>query len=186
MKRRSLPDIQYLKECFRYSQETGQLFWIDRPRNHFNTDRGWRTFNHRNAGTEAGVFSHNPDGTPKRIMICAGYKKYPAHALIWKMIRGPFDEDLVIDHKDGNPFNNRMSNLRLATTVQNSFNLRVKKNNTSGISGVSFHKGAQKWVAQLQVDGRNRYLGLFQNMGDAAKARREAEVEYFGEYRRVA
>ena len=53
---------------------------------------------------------------------------------------------------------------------------------TSGVIGVYFHKLAQKWCARIRVDGKEIYLGLYDNLEDATKVRKEAEQKYFGEY----
>lgn len=59
----------------------------------------------------------------------------------------------------------------------NSFNSTVGKNNTSGIKGVSYHKKAGKWRAQIRVKGKNYYLGLYSDIRDAEQARLRAERE---------
>lgn len=60
-------------------------------------------------------------------------------------------------------------------TCLNAFNSEIGKNNTSGIKGVSYHKKSGKWRAQIKVQGKNYYLGLFEEIGDAEAARKNAE-----------
>lgn len=86
------------------------------------------------------------------------------------------------DHIDRNPLNNRRHNLRPATCSQNTINRGVMKNNTSGITGVSWDKRLQKWSVRLQVNGERIILGNYVNKNDAIKARLEAEKKYFGEF----
>lgn len=86
------------------------------------------------------------------------------------------------DHIDRNPFNNRKLNLRLATTSENMQNKSIYKNNTSGITGVSWDKVSGKWRAQIQYKKHKIALGLFANKEDAIKTRLKAEVEYFGDF----
>jgi hypothetical protein len=50
--------------------------------------------------------------------------------------------------------------------------------NSSGYIGVNWHKSAKKWMAQIKVNRKNIYLGLFTNKEDAVEARKEAEVEH--------
>lgn len=57
----------------------------------------------------------------------------------------------------------------------NSFNSKIGENNTSGIKGVSFYKKTGKWRAQIRVQGKNYYLGLFEKIEDAEAARLDAE-----------
>lgn len=90
-----------------------------------------------------------------------------------------------IDHKDHNGLNNQRSNLRICTISQNNRNRRVQSNNTSGHTGVVWHKKPQMWVAQIKIDGETKHLGIFKNLEDAIHAREEAEQKYFKEYRYV-
>jgi hypothetical protein len=86
------------------------------------------------------------------------------------------------DHKDRNTFNNRKSNLRLATATENAQNRSIYKNNTSGFTGVSWDKVSCKWKAQIQYHKKKIALGLFDNKEDAIKTRLKAEAKYFGEF----
>lgn len=56
------------------------------------------------------------------------------------------------------------------------------KNNTSGIRGVSWDSHKQKWVAQIGFKGKNYHLGRYAKKEDAAKARKEAEENLFGNF----
>lgn len=51
-------------------------------------------------------------------------------------------------------------------------------NNTSGYKGVVFHKN--RWQAQIVVDGKKIYLGVFTDKCDAARAYNEAALKYRG------
>ena len=93
-------------------------------------------------------------------------------------------EDLVVDHINGDPLDNRKDNLRVVTVQQNNMNQGINKNNKSGVAGVSWNKNANKWVAQISYKNKLIHLGCFDNLADAAKARKDAEKEYFGELAR--
>lgn len=88
----------------------------------------------------------------------------------------------VIDHKDQNRLNNSIVNLRAATKSQNAINARIRVNNKSGVTGVDWHKGSQKWRSQIKVLGETKHLGTFTEKEDAIKARKEAEEKYFEEF----
>ena len=96
-----------------------------------------------------------------------------------------YPDDMVVDHINRNPLDNRRENLRICTQQENQFNHSIQSNNTSGIPGVVWHKRNNKWIAQIQINGKQKYLGSFKSKEEAAEARRQAEIEYFGEYRRV-
>lgn len=89
-----------------------------------------------------------------------------------------------IDHIDGNPLNNKKSNLRRATHGQNSMNQKVRTDNTSGHKGVYWSKNKQKWIMQITKNQKVITKGGFRTIEDAIKARKEAEEKYFGEFAR--
>lgn len=84
------------------------------------------------------------------------------------------------DHKDLNPLNNMKSNLRSATYKENSQNGPKRKNNTSGVTGVSWHKASNRWYARIQNNGNEIGLGFFTDKDDAIRARLLAEKKYYG------
>lgn len=85
------------------------------------------------------------------------------------------DDDLDVDHIDGDGLNNRRSNLRCVTTKENCKNASKKINNTSGANGVYWRKDIQKWVAQINYNGKRKHLGVFSKIEDAMGARIEAQ-----------
>ncbi len=89
-----------------------------------------------------------------------------------------------IDHIDGDGFNNTRENMRVCTHQQNLFNQKLNKANTSGYKGVYWHKQAKKWLAAIMVNQKHISLGVFLDKLDAVDARKKAEIEYFGEFRR--
>ena len=93
-------------------------------------------------------------------------------------------EDLVVDHINGDPLDNRRENLRIVTVQQNSMNQTMRKTNKSGVSGVCWHKGNGKWEATITYKYKQIYLGSFDTLEEATKARKDAEEEYFGEFAR--
>lgn len=101
-----------------------------------------------------------------------------------QFIMNPQD-GLVIDHVNGDKLDNRESNLRTCTQQQNTMNRSTSSNNTSGHTGVCFDSRRNKWFAHIQINGKRKFLGYFKTKEEAAEVRRQAEIDYFGEYRRV-
>ena len=62
---------------------------------------------------------------------------YQVHRIIWALVYGSIGDQEMIDHIDGNPFNNRIENLRIATPAINSRNSVRRINNTTGHTGVN-------------------------------------------------
>lgn len=90
-------------------------------------------------------------------------------------------EDDIIDHINNNPLDNRKSNLRIVTARQNSMNCKSRKGSSKYI-GVSFDKKSKKWKAQIRPNGKQIYLGRFDDEIEAAKVRDIATKKYFGEH----
>jgi hypothetical protein len=84
----------------------------------------------------------------------------------------------LIDHIDGNPYNNRFNNLRLATRHQNGCNQKKHSNNTSGFKGVCWHKVIKKWQAYITVEGQRVGLGYFGTKEEAYAVYCEAAKNY--------
>ena len=109
---------------------------------------------------------------------------YYAHRLAYYMYHGADPLESLVDHKYGDKSNNKIKDLRLATNSQNCSNrVNLPSNNTSSVIGVCWNKRLKKWQAQITVNKVQKHLGLFTNKEEAIKARREAEIKYFGEFR---
>ena len=92
-------------------------------------------------------------------------------------------DDMVVDHINRNKLNNCRSNLRICTHQQNQMNVSKRKDNKSGVIGVAFRKDNNSWQARLTLNNKQINLGNFNDFEEACKARKEAEIKYFGEYR---
>lgn len=88
----------------------------------------------------------------------------------------------IIDHKNNKKFDNRKNNLRIANQQTNQINRKENKNNKSGIKGVSLDKRNNKYYARIMINGKNIFLGYFENKEEAKEARDKAEQNYFGEF----
>jgi hypothetical protein len=98
-----------------------------------------------------------------------------------RLLMEPIPEGHEIDHKDRNPLNNRMSNLRYATSSQNKAN-KTCGLNTSGFKGVCWDKARHKWVARISRHRKHYHIGRFDSIKEAALAYNEKAVELFGEF----
>ncbi len=89
---------------------------------------------------------------------------------------------LVVDHIDHNGLNNRKRNLRLCTRRQNNHNQRPHAGKTSRYKGVYWKKSANKFVAQIHIQGKKIWLGYFTDEIEAAKAYDKKAAEFYGEF----
>lgn len=86
--------------------------------------------------------------------------------------------DLVVDHINRNPLDNRRSNLRICTRRENSQNMGANSLSTTKIRGVYFEKQINKWRAQITVNGKSLRLGCFSDIEDAILCVRNARAYY--------
>ena len=82
----------------------------------------------------------------------------------------PCGQDIVVDHKDNDPSNNRLENLKLIT---NRENCSKDKKGSSQYAGVSWNKAAKKWHSKIWINGKRIYLGSFKDELEAHKAYRQ-------------
>ena len=155
--------------------EAGRLTW--KVRQHAATERARKVWNAKYAGKVAGSV-----GGEGYVELGLFKKMRKAHRILWEMAHGPIPDGLQIDHKDRNPSNNSLSNLRLATGMDNQRNRGIGIKNTSGAKGIHYHRQCGKWMARVPVGGQRLYLGLFASKEDAVKAHTEAVTKYHGEF----
>lgn len=92
-------------------------------------------------------------------------------------------ESLEVDHINGNRLDNRRENLRLCTSSQNKCNRGLRRDNTSGYKGVSWHKQRQKWSVRIKTPyGKYLSCGLFEDKREAALAYNKAALNFHGEF----
>lgn len=103
--------------------------------------------------------------------------------LMHRLVMNALDSEYDIDHIHHNPADNRKSELRIVPHQKNMHNMKIRKDNTSGRTGVSYCKSRGKWESQISINGNNIKLGYFSTKEEAVKAREIAEKKYFGEYR---
>lgn len=104
--------------------------------------------------------------------------RYLRGRIIWEMYNGEIPPGMEIDHKDGNSQNDKLSNLRLVTHVVNSKNRSIRSDNTTGATGVYFHKPSGRWRARITINGVKRHLGMFDTIEDAKAARDSIKMRY--------
>lgn len=90
-----------------------------------------------------------------------------------------------VDHIDNNPLNNKIENLRWATSKENCRNRQNRIDNKSGIKGVSWDKSRQKWCAFIQIDEINIHLGRYNTIEEATLARQTRANQAFGVFTNV-
>jgi hypothetical protein len=105
------------------------------------------------------------------------------HKLIW-LYHFDNNDNLIIDHINGDKLDNRIENLRLATKTDNSRNRKKHSNNTSGYIGVTYYKRDGKYIAQISIDSNMIRIGKCDTAYDAHVLYVEYAKKQFGEFYR--
>lgn len=155
---------EFVRSILRYEPETGLFFWLVARKK-----------------DQVGAVAGN-QGNPYRQIKIRGENYLPGR-LAWLCIKGEWPKH-EIDHKDGDPSNNRWTNLREASRQQNAANRGKHKNNKSGFKGVSWSSRSSRWYATIQVSGRSLSLGFYKTPEEASAVYQRAAEVYFGEFSR--
>ena len=117
------------------------------------------------------------------IIVTLDKRIYRAHRIIFLYHHGYMPKE--VDHIDTIRSNNKIENLRPATSSQNSQNNSKRSDNTSGYKGVSWNKKRKSWKVQIQKNYVNMIVGHFEDLIMAAEAYDKKAKELFGEFART-
>ncbi len=163
---------EILKEFLDYDPETGALLWKTRDRKWFANDNAFHGWNTKCAGKEAFTATRSEGYKVGRIFN----RPLRAHRVLYCLHFGYFPDS--IDHINGNPADNRISNLRDVTHAVNHRNRRLQSNSSSGVYGVRWSKEHERWRARINVDGKEVHIGYYPTKDGAVLARKQAEAKY--------
>lgn len=153
-----------LKELLNYDPDTGVFIWI-KP-----------TSNRVKINSVAGTFD-----TYGYLVIRIDSILYKAHRLAWLYAFEEYPEN-QIDHINGIKSDNRLDNLRDATSSQNMFNKPVNSANTTGYKGVNYRASMSKYRASIGYKGRVLHLGYFITAEEAHEAYKLKSIELYKEF----
>lgn len=173
----ALIPVVTLRELLLLDAESGTLIWKKRSSLHFkgsatrtaaHTAANW---NSRNAETPAlccvDAFGH----LYGRIFNKCIY----AHRAVYALTHGGWPE-YEVDHINGNPSDNRPTNLRDVEHQVNQRNMKLSKASTTGVTGVTFNRRRQKWMAHITINGAYQHLGYHPDKASAIAARTQASA----------
>jgi len=138
-----------------------------------NGDLRWKISPSRNV--KAGDIAGCSDNNGYRIVRYKD-KAYKGHRIAWLMVYKSFPMG-EIDHINGNTNDNRIANLRDVTAIGNAQNQKKAGNNSSGAVGVHWCNTRKIWISRINDNGERINLGSYNNLFDAACARKAAEIE---------
>lgn len=181
MAAKPLPPVEIMRQLLRYEPDTGKLYWRERTPEMFRDGmrcrdavcQGW---NKRFAGNEAFPQLREDGYRYGRLAD----RKVMAHRVAWAIFHGK-EPVGTVDHINGDRSDNRIGNLRDCPMSVNAKNLSLRKDNKYGVAGIRFRgcsRSTKQWLAVIKVDGRSIHLGSFESIGEAIRARRDAESRY--------
>lgn len=101
------------------------------------------------------------------------------HRLVMNLSR---NDGYIVDHIDRNPLNNKKSNLRLCTNMQNSRNRSLNNNSTSYYKGVCFDKDTESWKSQISINKKKVYIGRYNTAIEEAIEYDRCAASAFGDF----
>lgn len=157
--------IERLRELVRLDAGTGRIYWLKRA-------------NHKSPvtiGDECGCLNH------------LGYRQaridgvtFLTHRAVFALQHGRWP-DGMLDHANRDRADNRPTNLREASSSENSVNRPEPPNLSTGCLGVTYEKGAYR--ARIRLHGKKVNLGRFPDMASAKDAYAAASEKHHGQFR---
>jgi hypothetical protein len=153
-------NLKFAQELFEYVE--GSLYW----KSNYRKSR---------IGKKAGV-PHSKG----YVQVAYKGNLYMEHRLIFLYHHGYVPA--FVDHINGVRNDNRIENLREATQSQNNYNMKTPKRNTSGVKGITRNCNNKKWRVQISINGKNKYIGSFQDIEIAKACIEQVRIKHHGEF----
>ena len=153
---------EFVRQLFDYDPDTGTLSW--------KVSRGC---------VKAGTPITSQSKGYLQVMI--NKQNHKAHRVIWLLVHGQWPNE-ELDHRDGNRSNNRLNNLRPATSAQNKMNKACRDDSAAGLKGAFQDKRDGRWCSRITVGGKYIHLGRFATAEEAHAAYAAAAHKEFGEF----
>lgn len=144
--------VDRLRELFHYSPDTGEFIRLV-------------AIGPAKAGEVAGF--KNSLGY---VQISVDGTRQYAHRLAWLYVKGTHPSKLI-DHVNGNKSDNRIDNLREASSSENLQNAKEPhRDSRSGLRGVAWDRCRGKWLSRVQVNKKSHHVGYFSTAAEAHNA----------------
>ncbi len=172
-------NIDFLNKILRYDNDTGMVYWKERDESITPNTSALKKWNTIYSYTEAGWKN-------KKGYITIGVKhdietngkliKLLCHRVVFALVNGRWPETLL-DHRNGNPSDNRINNLEESNHSKNAKN--SKPYGQSGYKNIQYDsRGDGKWRVRIRVNGKEVHIGNYKRLEDAIEARDIAYREH--------
>lgn len=168
--------IEKLNELFEPDFDAGILYHKPKKHGDLNNHIDVKRWNTKFANKKVGYIS-----SKGYIVVQYKGRKIPVHRIIWAMYYKAWPIS-KIDHKNRNKLDNRIENLRLASSAENGINTSIFKSNTSGYKGVSWQKLKNMWESRIMFNGKTHVLGYYSSKEEAHKVYCMKCIELYGDF----
>ena len=186
-------DLELMRRLFKYDPKTGLIYARERsPQDFYDTGSGSSFVSAEGAAIKYNIersgrlaFNRIFRGKRSTCNYFRGASAYRgvqktlfAHRVAFFLYHGLYPQwPNSVDHINRDGCDNRIENLREVTAKEQSANTGLSKANTSGVKGVSFLKGRNKWRASINLEGKKVNLGTFNTLQEAVTARQAGEKQ---------
>jgi len=166
MKAKNEIPIDILRELVSVTPD-GRLFWRNRPRSYFSSDKDWKRWNSRYAEKEAFNTANAYGYKTGRVLGVSIY----AHRVVWALHTGAWPYPFL-DHINGIRSDNRVENLRVVSKQENNRNARKRVDNKSGHTGIT--KVGDRFQVNVRFNGKQKTVGYYRDLNEAISVRDQA------------
>jgi len=160
---------------FDYNPDTGDIFRKDFLIEECSSEGSYKSLCKMYAGKVTGYKKYYNNGMRYKVISHKG-AHYRAHRVAALLMTKRWPKNIV-DHIDGNGFNNKWANLRETTQAKNMRNRRMSTKTKSGVMGVHWNKRSGKWFSKITIDGRQTQIYYGDSFEEAVKSRKKHERE---------
>ena len=138
---------------------------------------------------EDGKLFRRSDDKPVKIYVTKAHRyvrikfdirEFKLHRIIFLYHKGYLPD--IIDHINGDRYDNRIENLREANTYQNRQNSRIYSTSKSGVKNVYWQANCKKWRVTMHINGKKHYFGMYTDIEEAKQVATSMRDKYFKDF----